>query len=985
MVGQTVSHYRIVEKLGGGGIGVVYKAVDTRLNRFVALKFLSADLTKDKDANDRFMQEAQAASALDHPNICTIHEIDETPDGELFLTMAYYDGETLKQRIERGPLPIEAAIDIAVQIAHALSRAHQSGIVHRDIKPANLMIATDGLVKILDFGLAKLGGRSDLTKTGTTVGTVAYMSPEQIRGGDADARADVWALGVVLYQMLAGRRPFEGRDDLAVLSAILDATPAPVGRLREGVPQALQEIVARAMEKNVSARYASATELLKDLTACRTTMTIRRGDQTAALAVLRTPVTALIAAAVLIAAGIPVIAAYRRNARARWAHDEAIPQIKQLIAADKTAAAFDMATDVERTVPNDPGLAELWPQFSARSSIVTLPAGADVYVQPYAATDDRWEHLGRTPVTGVRLPRSVLRFRIEKAGFEPQSLAATNPSSLLQNATNRLAKPITISLVPAGTGRDMVPVPGGAFPVPLSGFSTTDLVSLDPFSIDRFEVSNKAFKQFVDAGGYSKALLWQHLPFAPEGRGGWREAVGHFHDSTDRPGPATWEVGAYASGQDDYPVGGVSWYEAVAYCRSVGKALPTVFHWARAALAPDEMFSPLAPSIIPVSNFAANGPARVGSYRGMSPYGAYDMGGNVREWGWNESNNGRRWVLGGGWNDPDWMLIQRNHLVPSDRSATNGFRCAAFGAAGLPDRVMGPIDNSMRNPLLTRAVSNEVFEVFKRQFAYTKSELNDRVESTNTANTDWTREKLSFEAADERARVPAYLFLPRNVKPPYQLVVFFPGLTAFAGRASSENPQLGLLDFVVKTGRALLWPIYKGSFERWDTFLDVQGDQSLPAMRTRMVEWREEVGRALDVMAARKDIDMQRAAYVGVSFGSSMPLPLLALENRFKVAVLLAPGFTYRPVPPEADAINYVSHVTMPVLMIGGRQDYVLPLEEAQKPLFERLGTPAEHKRHVIFDAGHVADYPRSQTLREVLAWLDRYLGPVGGSTATQK
>jgi serine/threonine protein kinase len=201
LIGQTVSHYTILEHLGEGGMGVIYKAEDLKLTRPVALKFLPPALTNDPEAKQRFVQEAKAASALDHPNICTVYEINETDDGQMFMAMACYDGETLKKKIERGPLPVERAADIARQASQGLARAHEAGIVHRDIKPANIIVTTRGEVKILDFGLAKLSGMSMMTRTGTTMGTVAYMSPEQARGEKVDQRTDLWALGVVFYQM----------------------------------------------------------------------------------------------------------------------------------------------------------------------------------------------------------------------------------------------------------------------------------------------------------------------------------------------------------------------------------------------------------------------------------------------------------------------------------------------------------------------------------------------------------------------------------------------------------------------------------------------------------------------------------------------------------------------------------------------------------------------------------------------------------------
>jgi serine/threonine protein kinase len=248
LIGQTVSHYKITEKLGGGGMGVVYKAVDTKLDRPVALKFLPAELTRDPDAKRRFVHEAKAASALQHNNICTIHEIDETDDGRMFISMDCYEGGTLKQKVAEGPLPVDEAIDIVIQVAEGLSKAHEAGMVHRDIKPANVMITSDGVVKIVDFGLAKLAGQTKVTKTGTTVGTVAYMSPEQAAGQDVDHRSDIFSLGVVLYELVAGEPPFKGGHEAAVLYGIMHSDPEPVTKYRTDVPEDLQNRRDRAAQ-----------------------------------------------------------------------------------------------------------------------------------------------------------------------------------------------------------------------------------------------------------------------------------------------------------------------------------------------------------------------------------------------------------------------------------------------------------------------------------------------------------------------------------------------------------------------------------------------------------------------------------------------------------------------------------------------------------------------------------------------------------------
>ena len=301
MEGQTISHYRVLSEIGRGGMGIVYKAEDVRLHRPVALKFLSQELTRDFDAKQRFIQEARAASALDHPNICTIHDIDESEDGRLFLGMAYYEGESLNHRLVRGALDPATAIDIAIQVAHGLTKAHEAGIVHRDIKPANLFVTNEGLVKILDFGVAKLVGRAGLTRTDAVLGTLAYMAPEQRIGREADPRADLWSLGVVLYEMLTGALPFADVSLPGLGSSRNSETLKAIRHLDPAAPPGLERVVLRTLQQDPRKRYASAQELVRDLEACRGTL-----PQSASRAKLsrRAAVQATLAAFGVAAAGL---------------------------------------------------------------------------------------------------------------------------------------------------------------------------------------------------------------------------------------------------------------------------------------------------------------------------------------------------------------------------------------------------------------------------------------------------------------------------------------------------------------------------------------------------------------------------------------------------------------------------------------------------------------------------------------------------------
>ena len=966
MEGQTLSHYRVLEKLGGGGMGVVYKALDTHLDRHVALKFLPPELTRDDDARERFVLEAKAASALDHPNICTVYDIDSTPDGQLFIAMGFYDGETLKKRIERGPLPIEEALDITVQIAEGLVEAHRAGIIHRDIKPANVMLTKNGLVKIVDFGIAKLMGVTGPTQTGTTLGTVSYMSPEQINGEEADQQTDVWALGAVLYEMLTGRTPFQGDRPVAVMNAIVQQTPRPLTSVRAEIPPEVEGVITRALQKTREARYESAGDLLKDVTDCYTTLTRPVSAESASpWRILMTP---KVAVPVLLVAGLlsaGTFWAWNRGVDARWARAEAIPQVMQLADQGRFMAAFALAEQAAAIVPDDPILSGLWPRISTRVSLDTSPTGAELYLRDYADVDGSGRLLGTTPLADVAVPLGAQRWELRRDGFQTVTLATT--PDIWQFPPEVRGFNEVILDEEGSLPEDMVRVPGGTMQAWLTGIDPFgNAVTIDEFFIDKYEVTNAHFKEFVDAGGYQDLQYWTH-EFTADGQVLSRDdAMARFVDETGRPGPSTWELSDYPEGQGSHPVTGISWYEAAAYAEFTGKQLPSVVHWVRAA--ETRLFS----FLLPLSNLEGDGVVPVGTHDAISFHGVHDMAGNVREWCWNLSGD-ERFILGGGWNDPAYLLTYASTHSPLDRSPTNGVRLVKYlDTDVVPETAAGPIEPLIRDYRAETPVADDVFQIYRDQFAYDQTDLNDSVEPLPPTSDDWVGERVTFDAAYGDEQVLADVYLPSGFDPPYQAVVMFPGSTAILAPSSPPPGQFD--DFILRSGRALVRPIIKGAYERREDLTTTWPTETV-RYAEYLVSWVKDVRRTIDYLETRDDIDTDRVAYYGVSWGGRLGAIIPAVEDRLKAAVLYSGGLASGWARPEVDQLNYISRVTIPTLMLNGVYDPIEPVDEAQRPMFELFGTPEADKKWVRYESGHVL--PRNEVIRDTLDWLDTYLGPI--------
>jgi cephalosporin-C deacetylase-like acetyl esterase len=978
MIGRNLGHYTITAKLGEGGMGAVYRAEDSKLGREVAIKVLPDEVSDSHERLERFGREARAVAALNHPNIVTIHSVEEQ-DGVHFLTMELVEGQPLSTIIPEGGLPVESLLDLAVQLAGALSGAHEKGIIHRDLKPGNVMITEEGRVKVLDFGLAKLtepqpgddssklATESVLTGHGAVVGTVPYMSPEQIEAKAVDHRSDIFSLGIILYEMATASRPFQGETSTAVISAILKESPAPVTERRAELPRRLGSLINRCLEKNPEHRPDTAGEVRDALSALQNDGTRRMR------ASRRAPVLLGAAALVVVLLGAGWMLIQRNRALAFQA--DAMPRLAQLALTREYVEAFELAREVERVAGLGAVPDEMWDQFARTVSVTSEPAEATVSVQPFGSGLES-RMLGETPLLDIRVPWGPMHWRVKREGHVEAELVSiygpTEPFVLLPASDRDL---------------DMVHVPGAEVELwALGSVRPEPSVRIGPFLIDRHEVSNREYSDFVKAGGYAREEFWKHPFLDGDATLSFAEAMDRFRDLTGRLGPAGWRLGSFSDGEEAMPVTGVSWYEAAAYAEFAGKSLPTIYHWYFADSAGDLR---LLPGLyLPDSNYASAGPRAAGNGCVMGSHGAHNMAGNVREWSASAAASDRL-ALGGSWTEPSYIYLFPDRRSPFDRARENGFRCIRrlddvepSTAALRPLEPTATRDYSVESP-----VGDDVYAAFVRFFDKAPVSLEPRIEGTDESNEHWIKQKVSYAAGYGGERILAYLYLPRNVAPPYQTVIQMGGASTFYRRTSETEAAISdwaCAEYLLRGGRAVLLPLWKGSYERSDGFDPLHA--SAAGFRDHAIQWVSELRYSLDYLQTRQDVDPERIGYQGISYGAVWAPLFLALEPRLRTGLVVVGGlpvmqFSSERYPPEVDPLHFAPRVTVPVLMLNGRHDPIFPYETSQLPMYRAFGTAEADKRHATFPSGHSSSSWWNELIRESHDWLDRYFGPPNTGT----
>lgn len=709
-------------------------------------------------------------------------------------------------------------------------------------------------------------------------------------------------------------------------------------------------------------------------------------------AVRRTRWAAWLVAVSILLAGAAYIGIAQVRSQQKGEQAKALSEIAALVSKDRYGAAFVLAQPLSRiaSLRTNPAFADLWRQIVVPMKPLVSQPGAALYFKAYDDVDGEWIPAGTTPLEHwIEAPRGALRLKVVKSGFRTGYFVVAVPGPSVEvDLPKRFPfdRP-SVPLALIAEGRlpdDMVFVPRTNVPAYLAGWST-DLLGSDQhdiaaFAIGRSEVTNREFKEFVDARGYETAEYWQDLKFAHNGQAlSWPQTRNYFVDATGRPGPAGWQLSTYPRGQDDLPVGGISWYEAVAYARFRKQMLPTIHHWVRAAFTPYDPMFPTSAAIAAQSRFYSDGPASALSEQGPGPWGTYHMAGNAREWVWNSAGS-KALALGGGWPEYASNLAVVYTADPMSRLPDHGLRLMRTLAESQVDpQLLEPIRLAKDTAFANREpLSDDAFEAMRFQFTAPRVAPTEVTMTQVEESTLWVAEEIVLKFAAEETTT-LYVVRPKVHDKALQPIVYSGvGDCCFMKRPNRDVlEQLQIAGFIVNGGRTLVMPIWDGGYERYAPY---PTEAAAAADRGRRIplQWQHDLSTTLDYLESRPDMDAQRIGYFGVSRGASSAGAInLAIEHRIRAAVLASGGiWLHSPLHPMVDLVNYAPRITIPVLMLSGRYDHVYPYEQSQQRVFNLLGTPADKKAQIPYDTGHFT-MPPNMVAADVTDWFDRHLGRV--------
>jgi len=663
----------------------------------------------------------------------------------------------------------------------------------------------------------------------------------------------------------------------------------------------------------------------------------------------------------VVAAGISLGLRFHHKSRIEHALQVTLPAIRedmqQVKEYDgvKNWEVFEKALELNKLLRDHPEFHQLWNDMVVKISMTTDPQETAIYARPYGGPDTAWLFLGNSPLEEVDLPRGLSQIKLEKPGFVTTCdlvYTSFNWPADFEPRHYLLHRP---DEVPEG----MVFAPG--FTGDWAKTGSLPQKSAGDFWVDRYEVSNLQYKSFVDAGGYEDPSFWIY-PFVEEDDTlSWEAAMSRFRDQTGQPGPTGWIMGRYPRGQEQWPVTGISWFEAAACASYMDKDLPTVYHWSYLS----ELHA--TPELVKHGNFETNILAPMGSYHNMTRFGTYDLPGNVSEWNFNARANYRA-ILGGNYREPSYFYNDIYFISPWTRSDRIGFRCIRYINDSLKNELIAVNPDPIRDFSDVKPVSDEVFEVFKNRYRYEKGGLNPEVRS-RIDSTDWILESVFVEVPYEDIPLQILIYRPTNCEPPYQSVIYWPGDDPLYADALEDITMGGIFDFFMKSGRAFVWPVYYGTFGR-KSFVPHNQQTYMLRGTYQLIDFQI----ACDYLESREDVNMDKLAYFGLSWGGFVAPYVLAIEERVKAGIVVAFGVLSGAENPEYDQITYLQRVHIPMLMMNGKYDFDFTLE-TQQAFYDFLGTPEEDKLWLLYD--HVHGAPIPDVINESLAFLDKYFGEV--------